>query len=707
MEEMVKTQIPRNNFSSGIISQQLSGRIDLPQFQNGVSFLENFNININGSISKRTGFELVGKNNTNTESYFIKFVFNQEQVYLLEFKSAYFVVWLHTEDNKLVLYNNGQQFNHPYTFSDIENLKYSQNYDKIYFCHNKYPPKILTRTYTNNVLNFTFANVVFDSGTETENPVTKDGNPSCCVFYQNRMIYAGFSNAINKIWSSDMGYYNRFTTKRDDRDDILDIDGFNFALTELSLPILWIVATTNGLVLGSVHGIALVSTSSGQLTPFSFACNLVNDDGCSSQQPIIVGTTLIYIDSTLQRLKAFNYAYNTDSYESSNLNIMCPELINDNIKKIVYQQDENDYIYVMTESGDIFYLLYSSLEQFFSWGKIKTYSAIKNIETLEKFTSGTNLFLFDKNNNIIRKSYNFILKKQEDFLTISNNKKHLHERYYNYLLNVINNFNYLDFSQEVYYHKTSTLTYQKDYENEQGEFGTITSSDLNEFVEDINELIKRTIRTRKTTEYGELEEGEFEIREKISNNQIKVRVLSNDITRNVFDDWSYNKNELDGFDEIYNESHGVQSNPRSVCIVGDGYSSDNVVIENHKIKLPQGIYIGHFRIGYNYTAILKTMNLGGMIDMTNTMIMKKNIIKVYCRLYNSWGGKFGTDYFNLKNINFLKLENSRYGENYTLEDQDIKLEISDKWEYNKFYYIIQDSPYPFNVNSITLLEEQN
>ena len=89
------------------------------------------------------------------------------------------------------------------------------------------------------------------------------------------------------------------------------------------------------------------------------------------------------------------------------------------------------------------------------------------------------------------------------------------------------------------------------------------------------------------------------------------------------------------------------------------------------------------------------------------MISKKNISKVYARLYNSWGGKFGTDYFDLKEINYLKLEHLRFNEPYTLQEMDVKLDVSDKWEYNKNYYIVQDVPYPFNVNSITILTEYN
>ena len=164
----MKQAIPRNNFSSGIISQQLSGRIDLPAFANGLKNLENFDINLNGSISKRTGFELIGQNDMSGNSHFMKFVFNQEQVYLLEFKETTFRVWITTEDNRVELYrenNTIKYFSHPYNFNDLSNVKTTQNFDVIYFCHNNYLPKTLTKTYTDNTITFEFKDVAFETGT--------------------------------------------------------------------------------------------------------------------------------------------------------------------------------------------------------------------------------------------------------------------------------------------------------------------------------------------------------------------------------------------------------------------------------------------------------------------------------------------------------------------------------------------------------------
>ena len=139
----MKQTIPKNNFSSGIISQQLSGRIDLSAFSNGLKNIENFDINLNGSISKRTGFEIVGYNDIEGESYFMKFVFNQEQVYLLEFKEMVFRVWITTEDNKVQLYKEkgisleeaGSGGVHYFSSENQENEDSTEIYKTKYFFH--------------------------------------------------------------------------------------------------------------------------------------------------------------------------------------------------------------------------------------------------------------------------------------------------------------------------------------------------------------------------------------------------------------------------------------------------------------------------------------------------------------------------------------------------------------------------------------------
>lgn len=270
----------------------------------------------------------------------------------------------------------------------------------------------------------------------------------------------------------------------------------------------------------------------------------------------------------------------------------------------------------------------------------------------------------------------------------------LHNLYYNYLKQEINNLNYLDYSTKVDYSHHEPLTFTKTEETDQGIFGTLTAETSFEYKAD--ELVIMRIEDKDRL-------IEYEIQEKLNDNKLKVFVLNDakDTDNYSFNNWTYKKNILDNIDaNLYPDGNDF-------TIVGDGYHFSNIEIKNGKIELPVGVYIGNFRIGYNYSAMIKTLPLGGQLDSFNAMIAKKNIIKVYLRLYNSWGGKFGTDYYNLKDINYLKLQYTRFNEPYTLQEQDVKIDSSDKWEFTKSYYIIQDYPYPFNINSITLLEDQN
>lgn len=710
----MKTAIPRNNFSSGLISQQLSGRFDLPVFTNGLKVLENFIINLNGSLSKRTGFEFILKTQQQQQCFYLKFVFNQEQVYLLEFnQTGTFAVLLETEDNKLVYYKENDEikyFSYPYNFEELKDIKTAQNGDVIYFCHRNYTPKTLTRTYSNNTIAFAFANVSIDTGTDREDPFSIDGNPSCCCFFQQRLFYSGFTNANNKIWASDTGYYNRFTTNRSARADILEIDGFNFVLNEINLPLNWIKATTVGLILGSRQGIAICKTDSGTLSPFNFACNLINRDGASEQEPITVGTVLIYIENTNRRLRALQYNWDVNSFVSTNLNIYNPELLQENIKTICYNQDEKELVYVLTESGKLYYLLFSSAEMFFAWGKIKLYQDLDFIETVERFNGGTNLFLIGKDKCFLRLTEDFYLKPVEEFINNSQDNKQLHQNYYDYLLNNINNFNYLDKSSNIKYKYDNSF-----FGATENQFKMIKTTNTDGYL---------ILGTTEVNIFDNPAEKEFFVKIKTQEKQIQITLTGNGYyyneDNNLYQlDFTTNNGALENItaeeieiitvkknilDEIDNNLY-ADGNEYSIC--GDGYFYPNITINNGKIELPKGVAIGEFKIGYNYNSTIKTMNLGGMLDNYNTLIAKKNILKVYLRLYNSWGGEVGTNCYDLKKINYQKTEYQRFSEPHTLIEQDIRISISDSWEFNKSYWVVSQEAFPFNINTITILQEVN
>jgi hypothetical protein len=250
---------------------------------------------------------------------------------------------------------------------------------------------------------------------------------------------------------------------------------------------------------------------------------------------------------------------------------------------------------------------------------------------------------------------------------------------------MMRNLNYLDYSQRYSFEEQNAITYAP---ANNGNIGRLEFDATPQNIVDTNTLISTTI-------------GEFIVEEIIDDKTFGVE-LHEPQKANRYEgiiNFKYNKFTLS--DSIF------KNQPFDIC--GDGYCYKDLLMDNSgSFELPLGIYIGNFVIGRGYVSIIKTNNLGGMIDAVNTQIMKKNIIKAFFRLHNSFGGKFGTDTDHL--IDIVYKGNQYYRElkgiPYSIEDNDVQINYSDRWENNKYYYILQDRPLPFNVNSITLTEEQ-
>ncbi|MDR0423218.1 MAG: hypothetical protein LBH46_01365 [Rickettsiales bacterium] len=708
----MRTNIPRSNFSSGIVSKELSGRIDSQYILNGVEECVNFDISQQGFIKRRCGTRLVKvlDNLPQTKRYF-EFSFNKEQQYILQFFEKNFVVLVQyvsdyeKQESSIDIYKengNIKYFSHPFNLSStpsiLEEIQYTQNNDVIYFTHKTIQPVIMTRTYDtgNNTINFTFSTYTPESGTGLENPFSIDGYPSACCFFQNRIFFAGFSKYYNKIWASDMGYYKKFSTNKPVTEISLDIDGFNFVLSDVRLPINWLESSPSGLIIGSSDGMSKLTSTIGTLTPTSFNCKKINTTGCMENiKGISFDNTFLYVDITAKKILALNYDYGTDSFITSELTVFNKELVHRPITKVnIYQNVYETTIYIMDDQYNIYMLKYSQNENYFSFSKFVSKIKIRNIFILKDFFNGNNLYFFDDKNNVLKLDKVFLFRDQNDFLDVKLSKKQNTYNYYNYLKKeVMPEFAFLDYYSEYKTSGTAQILYTPTGEYE----GNLTSNVA--IFNNVNDAKESLINDRE-------HDIIFEPIEIVNEKNVKVKVTT-DIsikTTTTINNWTFDKNKIKVDKNIY---YNNNPNNYQYTIYGDGYIEKNITIDNDgNIQLPAGIFIGQFIIGVTYESFIKTFPIGGMIEAYNSMIKKKNIYKIFLRLYKSFGGYFIIDNGDLKPINYKKMEFARYDVPHTIMNDDVKIDVIDTWSYNKSYIIYTDDPFPFQLNSITLEEDQ-
>lgn len=155
-----------SNFSSGELSENLNGRIDLPQYYQAASRLENFDVIPTGGIKRRCGLERLAMLNGNCR--LIPFILDKDTSFILEFVPGRIYIWRNGEK---VTTTGGTQLYITTSYesiAEINEIHYAQDFNKLIFVHAEYAPFMLEysfsdETFTGGNMNFDFyANVELD-----------------------------------------------------------------------------------------------------------------------------------------------------------------------------------------------------------------------------------------------------------------------------------------------------------------------------------------------------------------------------------------------------------------------------------------------------------------------------------------------------------------------------------------------------------------
>lgn len=134
----------QNVLNGGEITPLLRGRVDQPRYGTGAREMRNFVPMPQGGVTRRPGTRFLGMAH-NDAGRLIPFVFSATQGRMLEFGDKSMRVWL--PDGRLVADESGapKVFESPYAAADLRSLRFAQSADVIYFAHQGYTPRKLSR----------------------------------------------------------------------------------------------------------------------------------------------------------------------------------------------------------------------------------------------------------------------------------------------------------------------------------------------------------------------------------------------------------------------------------------------------------------------------------------------------------------------------------------------------------------------------------
>lgn len=141
---MPRVTTVQSNFTAGEISPRLYGRTDLARYMAGAKEVTNGIVLQHGGIRRRDGTIYVADASGNSAVRLIRYVFNRDQAYCLEFGVGYIRFFTDTggvEDSGGNIY----QISTTYTESELFELSYTQAGDIMFIAHRNHPLAKLER----------------------------------------------------------------------------------------------------------------------------------------------------------------------------------------------------------------------------------------------------------------------------------------------------------------------------------------------------------------------------------------------------------------------------------------------------------------------------------------------------------------------------------------------------------------------------------
>lgn len=549
------------------------------------------------------------------------------------------------------------------TLQQAMKLQKAQNADVMYLTMDGINPKKLKRT---SAASFTIENAL-PTGIDFE----ELGYPAAVTFYSGRLWYAGFSKKPLSVYGSKTTEYDNFEIPSSPKDE----DALKLTLADITDPIEWLVGGKQNLCAGNPEGISMINGGGYDvpITATEVNADLANREGASSATPALKDSQIFYISNDKRKVYMLDYDLMTEKYISTDLNWLAQDVTRARMKAIYAKRDDNNMLYTLLENGQLLGLLYNSRENINGWFPTETAGTVKSMATVTRPDGKDDLFICVERSGV---HYLEKMSAEAEFSKFYESPHFLtdaRKEYYNRIIaEELKQCNYLDCSTRF-----SALL----------NIGISVGENIVTAAADVFEAAHFGHYIVYKTDTGK-EYGYFRIEEVLSPTQARVSMLSDGFYPESWSSWYISFNEIGGLTDFEGQT---------VSVVADGGYLGEFAVADGKISFDREMT--SCIVGLPYRGILKSFNLGMVVNGRNLQTSKKRIAEFVLRFVHSAGAKIGTDLNDMQDVQYFNP-----GVFMDLPplpmDGDVRRNVPDEFDGEKYIFLMQDIPLPMNLTMI-------
>ena len=192
----------------------------------------------------------------------------------------------------------------------------------------------------------------------------KGDYPSNVTYYQQRIVYAGTRNSPVTMYFSRAGLFTDFSTSTPARTD----DAIIIAIADVQALGIRSMRALRNLFLFTSDGIWILSANNASLSTGSLRLERQESWGCSRLDPLLVGSSFIYVSDNGQRVRVLNFNFQTNDYRGDELSVKARDLFNGRyIVDWAYERSPFGIIWCVMSDGKVLGLTYLQEQGIVAW----------------------------------------------------------------------------------------------------------------------------------------------------------------------------------------------------------------------------------------------------------------------------------------------------------------------------------------------------
>lgn len=198
-----------------------------------------------------------------------------------------------------------------------------------------------------------------------------NGYPIACMFFQDRLVFAGSSSNPSRIWMSKTGDYGNFGIDKE-AGTVTDDSAITADLINLkAYSIKHVDAGTDLIIM--TEGNEWTISGTDTVTPSSITPRNQQNYGCNDTIPIRVSNRVVYVQRRGSIIRDMGYSYDTDSYIGTDLTLLAKHLIRKHeIEYSASTQEPDSFLYFVRDDGVLICLTYVPDQRVYAWWHVIT-----------------------------------------------------------------------------------------------------------------------------------------------------------------------------------------------------------------------------------------------------------------------------------------------------------------------------------------------